>query len=430
MTNLRWLLPGFLGGLVSLTLLGTEIGKQTQAQSLFGQQEVPQENFAVVAAPIGSSGNHQLLIIQQVGNQRACWQERGSNPTLIDPLLLNFDFTGICGRSTDANGYSIRVDGNDLAFSYSLAVVRRPTELALIGRPIKDRQAPPLELGRTNGLTNEFAKIVLNPGWRLTKRTSAGKVLGHVYLTNDSGSQPIPTPTVPPIVLPSQPPVTPKPTVTPTVTPTVPPVTPTVPPVEIKDISQDIYRKEIEDAIGLGFAGGFPDGTFQPLAGLTREQLVSLVLEALRRLPGVNLPLPTTALGAPYPDVEQGRWSAAKIQFARDRQIISGYEDGTFRPGQVLKRSELIAVLRRAAEYGKTLRGLTPRLNQTELPLTFPDLGTHWSAALVTQMSSYCRVATPLNEQGLDFLPEKPAQRNYATAATLRMIRCVQADPS
>jgi N-acetylmuramoyl-L-alanine amidase len=425
MTTLRWLLPGFLSGMVGLALVGTELGgDRSLAQSIFGQQEVPQENFAVVAAPIGSSGAHQLLIIQQVGTQKACWQERGSNPILIDPLLLNFDFTGICGRSTDANGYSVRIDGQDLAFSYSLAIVKRPNDMALIGRPIKDRTAPPLEIGRTNGLTTDFAKIVLNPGWRLTKRTSGGKVLGHVYVTNDSGA----------VTPPSIPPITPTPTATPTATATpTPTATATIPPVtpiEIKDISTDIYRKDIEEAIGLGFAGGFPDGTYQPLAGLTREQLVSLILEALRRLPNVNLTLPTTALGAPYPDVESGRWSAAKIQFARDRQIVSGYDDGSFRPSQVVKRSELIAMLRRAAEYGKTLRGLTPRLNQTDLPLAFPDLGTHWSAALVTQMSSYCRVATPLNEQGTDFVPEKPAQRNYATAATLRMLKCVKADPS
>lgn len=423
MTNLRWLLPGFLSGMVGLALVGTELGgDRSLAQVTFGQQEVPQENFAVVAAPIGTSGAaHQLLIIQQVGSQRACWQERGSNPTLIDPLLLNFDFTGICGRSTDANGYSIRIDGQDLAFSYSLAIVRRTNDLALIGRPIKDRTAPPLEIGRTNGLTGEFAKIALNPGWRLTKRTSGGKVLGHVYITNDSGAVPLPTTT--PVVVPTQPTVSPSPTGSPTLSPTQTPI-------EIKDISGDIYRKDIEEAISLGFAGGFPDGTFQPLAGLTREQLVSLILEALRRLPGAKVTLPTTALGSPYPDVEQGRWSAAKIQYARDMRIVSGYDDGSFRPAQVVKRSELIAMLRRAAEYGKTLRGLTPRLNQTNLPDAFPDLGTHWSAQLVTQMSSYCRVASPLNEQGTDFVPERPAQRNYATAATLRMLKCVQADPS
>jgi len=48
----------------------------------------------------------------------------------------------------------------------------------------------------------------------------------------------------------------------------------------------------------------------------------------------------------------------------------------------------------------------------------------------VGQMSSYCGVASPLNERGSDFAPDSAAQRNYAAAATLRMLNCVKGQPT
>jgi len=135
---------------------------------------------------------------------------------------------------------------------------------------------------------------------------------------------------------------------------------------------------------------------------------------------------PTQIASRPYPDVEVRRWSAAKIQWAKNNQIVSGYDDGTFRPGQVVTRAELIAVQRRAAEYALGLRGKVAQVVPRQTPTTFTDLGNHWASSLILQMSGYCQVASPLNEVGTAFSPNSPSQRNYAAAATLRMINCVK----
>ncbi|MDC0831841.1 hypothetical protein CKA32_000096 [Geitlerinema sp. FC II] len=163
--------------------LGATFTPKPAEAALFGQQEVRQRDFVAVAAPVGDTGRHQLLVIEQQASSRPCWSESGANPTVVDPLLLNFDFTGICGRSTDSNGYSIRVGGQDLGIQYSLRVVRRGDDIVLMGVPFRPNQ-PTLELGRT-GYTRDFARIDLNPGWRFAKRTYQGRTLGHVYLTND-----------------------------------------------------------------------------------------------------------------------------------------------------------------------------------------------------------------------------------------------------
>ncbi len=153
----------------------------------FDNAEVKSDNFVLVAAPYGTN-QHQLLIIEQISNKRPCWNESGSNPAMIEPLLLNFDFTGTCGRSTDSNGYSIRMKGEDLGLDYILRIEERNGDLVLLGSNRRDLTAPAIEIGRTQGNGNGFKKIVLNPGWRLTRRTYQGKPLGHLYITTDSTS--------------------------------------------------------------------------------------------------------------------------------------------------------------------------------------------------------------------------------------------------
>ncbi|MBD2072804.1 DUF3747 domain-containing protein [Phormidium sp. FACHB-592] len=154
------------------------------AAALFSKVDLDPNKLLLVASPYGNNA-HQLVIVEQVSNRRACWSESGSSPTTIDPLLTSFDFTGICGRSTDANGYSIRMGDQDLGLQYSLRVVRRDGDLLLVGVPSVARNATEIPIGRAGGVTNGFAKLNLNPGWRITRRVYNNKQLGHFYLTND-----------------------------------------------------------------------------------------------------------------------------------------------------------------------------------------------------------------------------------------------------
>jgi Protein of unknown function (DUF3747) len=165
----------------ALSTLGLD---KVAAANQFEQMEVIQEDLIAIAAPVGQTAKHQLLILEQIADDRLCWTESGFNPVVVDPLLLQFDFTGICGRSTDSNGYSMRMGGQDWGLNYDLRIAQRDLELVLVGVPIRGGGAH-VEIGRTNGTASGFVKITLNPGWRFTKRTYQGQTLGHVYLTND-----------------------------------------------------------------------------------------------------------------------------------------------------------------------------------------------------------------------------------------------------
>jgi N-acetylmuramoyl-L-alanine amidase len=72
------------------------------------------------------------------------------------------------------------------------------------------------------------------------------------------------------------------------------------------------------------------------------------------------------------------------------------------------------------------VQGQPVTLQANRQSVSFTDTNSHWSNALVGQMSSYCGVASPLNERGSNFAPDSAAQRNYAAAATLRMLNCVK----
>lgn len=151
--------------------------------TLFDQEEVEQEKFVAIAAPSGFGP--KLLILEQKTDQRECWAEDGDKPVIIDPLLVQFDFTGICGRATDSNGYSLRMGGRDLALNFSLSLQSIDGDLRLVAVSRVNPFSPPILIGRTQGLANGFTKIILEPGWRFAKRSYQGKVLGHIYLTTD-----------------------------------------------------------------------------------------------------------------------------------------------------------------------------------------------------------------------------------------------------
>ncbi len=147
----------------------------------FGQTEVSQDKLIAIAVP-HASGYYSLIVLEQLSDKKPCWRESGSKPTQVEPLLVNFNFTGICGRSTDSNGYSLRVAGQDLGMTHRLSLQKRDGDLVLLGMPSSEKSKP-IEVGRTHGIRPGFLKIDLIPGWQFTKRTYSGKTLGHVYIS-------------------------------------------------------------------------------------------------------------------------------------------------------------------------------------------------------------------------------------------------------
>jgi hypothetical protein len=159
----------------------------SRAQSLFTATDVDQGRFVLVAAPIGSSGNRfQLNIYEQIIDRRPCFAVTPGVPAPVDPLLASFDFTGICSRYIDANGYSLRIGDSDLATSYRLIVRSDESGTALVATPTKGGAGPELLVARSGGPISGFHKLQPEPGWRLMRRVFGGRRLGHLYVYIDT----------------------------------------------------------------------------------------------------------------------------------------------------------------------------------------------------------------------------------------------------
>nr|WP_254940612.1 DUF3747 domain-containing protein [Cyanobium sp. Morenito 9A2] len=154
--------------------------------AMFDAREVIQDRFILVAAPIGKGERAQLNIYEQVSNRRPCYVTVGASPAQVDPLLGRFDFTGICNRYIDGNGYSLRVGGSDLGTVYRLGVVRQANDTLLIASPTKSNPGPEMVVARTGGAGSGFLLLVPEPGWKVMRRHFGTRALGHVYVYRDS----------------------------------------------------------------------------------------------------------------------------------------------------------------------------------------------------------------------------------------------------
>jgi hypothetical protein len=181
--SLRWVATAFIGTIGGLGMLAMT---STAIAAGFDQVELDESergDIILIASPAGQVG-HQLLIVEQLTDERPCWEESGGRVT---PLLLDFDFSGICRRTLDSNGYSLRMGHQDLGLNYTLRIVPQGDQLVLVASSARDFFAPPIELGRTApGQNSGFAAIYLAPSWRLTRRAFEGQTLGHYYLTHDA----------------------------------------------------------------------------------------------------------------------------------------------------------------------------------------------------------------------------------------------------
>ena len=97
------------------------------------------------------------------------------------------------------------------------------------------------------------------------------------------------------------------------------------------------YGKAVEKLAGLGIINGYANGTFRPGNSITRAEFVAMATRF------ANL----TAEDCYFTDVSRGSWAYSYIAFASNQGWISGYADGTFRPGNPITRAEVTKIVNR-----------------------------------------------------------------------------------
>jgi hypothetical protein len=98
------------------------------------------------------------------------------------------------------------------------------------------------------------------------------------------------------------------------------------------------FYQYVETAAYEGLVSGYSDDTFRPQNDVTRGQLSKIVVEAA----GWPLANPPTAT---FTDVPIGHTFYQYVETAYERGIISGYADGTFRPGNNATRGQISKIV-------------------------------------------------------------------------------------
>lgn len=97
-----------------------------------------------------------------------------------------------------------------------------------------------------------------------------------------------------------------------------------------------------EDSIVLlikkGLLSGYPDDSFRPDLSITRAEAVKVLSTQLGLKPQTS----------DFTDVPASHWAAGYIGAAEESDLMNGYDDGTFRPDDQLNRAEMAALVARA----------------------------------------------------------------------------------
>jgi hypothetical protein len=169
-------------GVAATGVLALLLPSALAARGIFESKPLPQERFAVLAQPVGQD-SWKLLVLEQIKRKPLCWTPRADG--LVEPTLNSFNFSGICSRYLDSNGYSIRSGGSDLGTRFRLRLMQQGSTLQL--QAFNPDQKAPILVGHApipQRHRNGFVRLELNNDWRLERRAYQGRTLSHIYFAN------------------------------------------------------------------------------------------------------------------------------------------------------------------------------------------------------------------------------------------------------
>lgn len=120
-----------------------------------------------------------------------------------------------------------------------------------------------------------------------------------------------------------------------------------------------------------GLVTGLAGGRFEPDTPITRASALKILIEAAG-FEGVENNLYQHYASKPgwwyvnFPDVLIGEWYDKYVAYARDYGIVSGYEDGLFRPGNPITRAEVAKVVTKILELREAAEEPAEEIDEEE----------------------------------------------------------------
>ena len=111
------------------------------------------------------------------------------------------------------------------------------------------------------------------------------------------------------------------------------------------------------------YVWGYPDGTVQPNANITRAEVTALFTRMLLQDVWLKYKCETNN----FEDVLNNAWFHGDVSTMANMNVIGGYPDGTFKPNDPITRAEFAAIISKFDQYEIKNRN------------RFPDIAGHWA---------------------------------------------------
>lgn len=150
------------------------------------------------------------------------------------------------------------------------------------------------------------------------------------------------------------------------------------------------------------YVNGYPDGTIRPEANITRAEVAAMFYGILTDEAKAEYATRANS----FTDVKAGSWYEEAVSTLSAIGVISGYKDGSFKPGQNITRAEFAAI---AAKFAAA---------QDE-SVTFTDVGKHWAGKSISLVAANGWVT---GYKDGTFLPNQNITRAEAMSIINRML--------
>lgn len=178
------------------------------------------------------------------------------------------------------------------------------------------------------------------------------------------------------------------------------------PNVKFRDTTSHWAESTVSIFVKLGVVNGYADGSFRPNASITRAEFATILAKVFN--------LATSESGNKLKDAS-GHWAESSINALTASGIISGYEDGTFKPDREITRAEIISMISKIL----TIKAASGAATTS----AFTDIAGVWNKEQIEAAASASLISGVGN--GL-FSPNKPSTR--AEALTI-LLHVLQANP-
>ncbi|CAH1055294.1 hypothetical protein PAECIP111894_01446 [Paenibacillus pseudetheri] len=178
------------------------------------------------------------------------------------------------------------------------------------------------------------------------------------------------------------------------------------------DINGHWAKSSIDLLASKLIVSGTNNNTFSPSQSITRAEFAALITRSLG--------LATVGGEIAFKDVNPNAWYADAIRTAAGAELISGYTDGSFKPGNPITRQEMASVLAKAIKYtGKTLNADPAALTKFSDAASIPA----WSQAAVAEIAAAGIIQGATDSS---FAPQKLATRAEAVTMLEKTLKFLQ----